>query len=113
MRLRWDQLKSRVEGPAAERPLTTYLEEPPADVSDGLEVSRRAFGLIAAEAAERGAQTALVLMPARFQTDDADYGRLRTTVSASGGVVAFKCVAAVGGGCGADYGRCLGRRGFG
>lgn len=84
VRLRWDHLKAAVEGPGAERPLTSYLASPPADVSEGLAVSRRAFGLIADRAAARGASTAFVLMPARFQTDDADYERLRAIVTAGG-----------------------------
>jgi lysophospholipase L1-like esterase len=84
IRLRWDLLKARFEGPGAERPLTTYLADPPADITSGLDVSRRAFGLIAAEAERRGARAALVLMPARFQTDDADFGRLRDIVAESG-----------------------------
>jgi len=86
-RLRWDHLKSRLEGPGAERPLTSYLADAPADVLNGLDVSRRAFGLIAEEAASSGARTALVLMPARFQTDDADYERLRDVVTAGGGTL--------------------------
>jgi hypothetical protein len=87
VRLRWDQLTARFEGPGAERPLTSYLSDPPADVRNGLAVTRRAFALIAAQAAARGAQTALVLMPARFQTDDADYGRLKAIVAESGGTL--------------------------
>jgi lysophospholipase L1-like esterase len=83
-RLRWDQLKARLEGPGTERPLTSYLSDAPPDVFSGLEVSRRAFGLIASEAATRHARTALVLMPARFQTDDADFERLRAVVAAAG-----------------------------
>jgi lysophospholipase L1-like esterase len=86
-RLRSDQLKARFEGPGTERPLTSYLAEPPADVVDGLAQTRRAFGLIAEAASARGARTALVLMPARFQTDDADYGRLRAIVAEAGGAL--------------------------
>ncbi len=33
----------------------------------------------------QGASTAIVLMPARFQVDDADYGRLKEAVTAAGG----------------------------
>lgn len=83
-RLRWDMLKARFEGPGTERPLASYLADAPPEVASGLEASRRAFGLIASEAATQGARTALVLMPARFQTDDADYERLRSVVAAAG-----------------------------
>jgi len=86
-RVRWDQLKARLQGPGPERPLTSYLADAPADVFSGLETSRRAYGLIATEAATRRARTALVLMPARFQTDDADFERLSAVVSAGGGTL--------------------------
>jgi hypothetical protein len=84
-RVRVDQLRSRLTGPGPERPLTTYLADPPPDIAHGLEVTRRAYGLIAARASTFGARSALVLMPARFQTDDADYGRLAATVQSGGG----------------------------
>lgn len=87
VRLRWDLLTARLEGPGTERPLASYLADAPAEVFSGLEASRRAFGLIASEAAARHARTALVLMPARFQTDDADYERLRSVVAAGGGTL--------------------------
>lgn len=83
-RMRWTVLKSRFQGPKTERPLTSYLTETTPEVIDGLAASRRAFEMIAADAAAHHARTALVLMPARFQTDDADYGRLRDIVAASG-----------------------------
>ena len=83
-RMRWNQLKSRFQGPSGERPLTSYLVDPPADVIKGLEVTRTAFERVATEAASQNARTAIVLMPARFQTDDADYERLRAIVQAGG-----------------------------
>jgi hypothetical protein len=64
--------------------LTSYLSDAPPEVFTGIDVSRRAFSLIAAEAAAHQARTALVLMPARFQTDDADFERLRSVVAAGG-----------------------------
>jgi SGNH hydrolase-like domain, acetyltransferase AlgX len=87
VRLRIDLLKSRLTTPGPERPLTSYLADPPPDVIHGLEVSRRSIDLIAKRANAIGAKTALVLMPARFQTDDADYGRLDETVRQAGGVL--------------------------
>jgi hypothetical protein len=87
IRLRIDLLKSKLTTPGPERPLSSYLADPPPDVVHGLEVSRRAVDLIAKRAEAIGARTALVLMPARFQTDDADYGRLDDTVRHAGGVL--------------------------
>lgn len=84
LRLRWDQAKAAFSGPGAERPLASYLAEPPAEVTEGLRVTREAFSRIATMAAARGARTAFVLMPARFQLDDGDYGRLRAGVEAAG-----------------------------
>jgi len=85
IRMRWDQLKSRWSTGTPERPLSSYLSDPPAVVGQGLDVSRRAFGLIADRARGIGARTAIALMPARFQTDDPDYGRLAAIVRNAGG----------------------------
>jgi SGNH hydrolase-like domain, acetyltransferase AlgX len=87
VRLRLDLLESRLTTPGPERPLNTYLAHPPPDVVHGLEVARRAFGLIVNKAAAAGARTGLVLMPARFQTDDADFGHLAETVRQAGGTL--------------------------
>jgi len=87
IRLRWDIMKGSLAGPATERPLTTYLAEPPPEVQSGLDVSRRAYGLIAGAAAAQGATAGLILMPARFQTDDADFGRLEAIVAQTGGTL--------------------------
>lgn len=87
VRVRWDQLRARFTTSAPERPVAAYLADPPADVVHGLEVSRRAFEQIAARAAELGARTGLILFPARFQTDDGDYGRLNEIVQRAGGVL--------------------------
>jgi len=85
VRLRWDQLRGRVTTGTPERPLASYLADPPPIVSEGLGVSRRAFELIARRASGLGARTGLVLMPARFQTDDPDFGRLAAVVQEAGG----------------------------
>lgn len=84
-RLRWDQLRSRWATGTPERPLSSYLSDPPPEVAQGLEVSRRAFGMIADRAKGIGAKTGIALMPARFQTDDPDYHRLSEIVRQSGG----------------------------
>jgi hypothetical protein len=85
LKMRWDQFRARFTTDAPERPLATYLGDPPPEVANGLDVSRRAFERIAVRAREAGARPAIVLMPARFQTDDADYGRLAEIVRRSGG----------------------------
>jgi hypothetical protein len=86
-RVRWDQLRARLATGVPERPLATYLTEPPSEVARGLDVSRQVYARIAARAAGLGATTGLVFMPARFQTDDPDYGRLAETVRQAGGVL--------------------------
>jgi hypothetical protein len=85
VRLRWDQLRGRLATGTPDRPLVSYLADPPPIVQEGLDVSRRAFGLIADRARGLGARTGIVLMPARFQTDDPDFGRLAETVRQAGG----------------------------
>src|SRR5262249_61448478 len=53
----------------------------------GLRVRARGYELIGKKAAAGGAKPGLVLMPARFQTDDVDYGHLSEAVRAAGGVL--------------------------
>ena len=53
LRRRWDQLRGRIATDAPERPLSSYLANPPPEVANGLDVSRRAFGRIA-DRAPRG-----------------------------------------------------------
>jgi lysophospholipase L1-like esterase len=84
-RVRWDQLKSRLTTPTTERPLMPFLADPPPSILEGLQISRRAFGSIASEASERGARTAVVLMPGRFQLIERDFRYMAETVSALGG----------------------------
>jgi lysophospholipase L1-like esterase len=85
--LRYNQLKSHFQGPVHEPPLATYLENPPPVVQSGLEVAHDAVAKIAAKAAEDGARTAILLMPTRFQTDDADYKNLDEAVRLAGGTM--------------------------
>ncbi len=54
-------------------------------IADGLAITRDCVAEIAALATRLGARTAVVLMPARFQVDDGDYGRLRDAVRQAGG----------------------------
>lgn len=86
-RIRYEQLRARLISAAREPALSTYLQDPPPTVERGLGVTRRAIGLIAERAASRGAKTAIVLMPARFQVDDGDYGRLAEAISQTGGTL--------------------------
>ena len=73
IRLRADQLRGRAFSATSERPLSGYLEHPPPFVVEGLEAATSAFGRIAAQARQSGAQVGFILMPARFQTHDDDY----------------------------------------
>jgi hypothetical protein len=87
VRIRIDQLRSRLTASVPELPLASYLDHPPAAVMEGFDLARQAFGRIADRADQQGAATIFVLMPARFQTDDADYGRLAEAVSDAGGTL--------------------------
>jgi hypothetical protein len=87
VRLRWDLLRSKLSTGTPERPLASYLADPPPEIEHGVQVTRRALERIAARAASIGARTAVVLMPARFQTDDANYHGLAETVARAGGVL--------------------------
>ncbi len=68
-----------------EPPLQSYAAKPAARIAQGLDTSRECVRAIADDAAAAGARTMIMLMPARFQVDDADYGRLRRTVQQLGG----------------------------
>jgi len=85
VRVRWDQLRSKIVLGTPEAPLASYLTTPPPVVADGLTISRRAFGRIAERAAGFGARTAIALMPARFQVNDTDFGNLQQIVREAGG----------------------------
>jgi lysophospholipase L1-like esterase len=68
-----------------EPPLQTYAAQPAPRIAAGLAITRRAVNEVISVANAAGARTAIVLMPARFQVDEADYGRLRQAVTESGG----------------------------
>lgn len=87
VRVRWDQLRSRLATGAPERPLVTYLTDPPPVLQQGLDVTRRAFGLVADRARAAGARPGLVLMPARLQVNDEDFANLRAIVHEAGGEI--------------------------
>jgi hypothetical protein len=71
-----------------EPPLQSYAVNPAPRIAHGLTITRECVEGIAGSAAVVGARTAVVLMPARFQVDDADYGRLKEAVAQSGGELA-------------------------
>lgn len=74
-------------GAVVQRPLTTYVADPPAEVERGIALTREVIRRIAAEAAAIGAHVGIVLVPARFQLNDADYGHLRRAVEQAGGTL--------------------------
>jgi lysophospholipase L1-like esterase len=68
-----------------EPPLQSYAAVAAPRIAQGLSITRRVIEQMIAESRAAGARVAVVLMPARFQVDDADYGRLREAVAAAGG----------------------------
>jgi lysophospholipase L1-like esterase len=72
-------------GARPEPPLQSYAADPAPRIDAGLRISRDCVQAIATEAAAAGAVTMVMLMPARFQVDEADYGRLKDAVSGAGG----------------------------
>jgi lysophospholipase L1-like esterase len=68
-----------------EPPLQSYAAQPPPRIPRGIEITRACLQQLRAETEQRGARLAILLMPARFQVDDGDYGRLRQTVKETGG----------------------------
>ncbi len=72
------------QAPTVSRPLTTYLPTASPEVQRGLELTRQILSQLDNEAGARGARVAVVLVPARFQLNDVDYGHLRKAVAAAG-----------------------------
>jgi lysophospholipase L1-like esterase len=68
-----------------EPPLQSYAATPAPRIARGVAITRRVVDELAREARAGGARTAVMLMPARFQVDDGDYGRLRDAVAQAGG----------------------------
>jgi hypothetical protein len=68
-----------------EPPLQSYAADPAPRIPRGIALTKEAIAQIAAEAETLAAGTGIILMPARFQVDEADYGRLRDIVAAAGG----------------------------
>jgi lysophospholipase L1-like esterase len=89
LRLRVISVTSRLSNwiSPPEPPLQAYAERPASRIDDGLRISRECVQAIAADASAAGARTMVMLMPARFQVDDADYRRLKEAVDAAGGTL--------------------------
>ena len=87
VRLRLLPITERISPALAppEPPLQSYAAHPAPRIAEGLAITRQAIDDITRGAEAAGARTAIVLMPARFQVDDGDYGRLVDIVAASGG----------------------------
>jgi hypothetical protein len=84
MRLRVQQVRDQFRQPGIERPLSAFVVPPSAEATHGVKVAARAYDLIAQHARERGARTAIAIMPARFQVDDNDYHALVERVALAG-----------------------------
>lgn len=67
-----------------DRALTMYLPDLPPDMERGLAVTRECVRRIASLAAARGARAGIVLVPARFQIDDANFESLAAIAAESG-----------------------------
>jgi hypothetical protein len=87
LRLRVLAVTSRFpsRGAPPEPPLQSYAENPVPRIAEGLRITRECIEAIAADAAAAGARTMVMLMPARFQVNDEDYGNLNEAVNAAGG----------------------------
>ena len=68
-----------------EAPLQAYANNPTPRIERGISLASDVLAQLASEAKAAGARTGIILMPARFQIDDGDYGRLREIVAQSGG----------------------------
>jgi lysophospholipase L1-like esterase len=80
-RQRYDQLTERLgRTPVPDRPVASYMVDPPPLITDGIGVASRALGTLAREVEADGARPAIALVPARFQLDAAEYQRLRTAI---------------------------------
>jgi lysophospholipase L1-like esterase len=83
----WALAVQRVGAHAPERPLRAYLREPSPDIDRGLDITKQCLLQLQDLGKAQDARLALILMPARLQVDDADYGRLQQTVAEAGGVL--------------------------
>ncbi len=73
--------------PEIDPPLRTFLADTPPEIARGLDVMREAVSRLAVLTAREGARLVVVLLPARFQVDDGDYGRLKEIAARSGKIL--------------------------
>jgi lysophospholipase L1-like esterase len=78
-----ERIRTTVAPP--EPPLQSYAAKPAPRIGEGLTIVRLSVEDMIATSNNAGAATAVVLMPARFQVDDGDYGRLKEIVASTGG----------------------------
>jgi hypothetical protein len=74
-------------GAPPEPPLQSYAASPAPRIGEGLRIARECVQAIVAESRASGARAMVMLMPARFQVDEADYGRLKDAVAGAGGTL--------------------------
>jgi lysophospholipase L1-like esterase len=86
-RLRAVAATERFRGASAppEPPLQSYAADPDPRIPKGIAITHDVVRQLAHEASAIGARTGILLMPARFQLDDGDYGRLKEIVRGAGG----------------------------
>ena len=72
-------------GAPPEPPLQSYAANPAPRIGEGLRIARECVQGIVAESRAAGARAMVMLVPARFQVDEADYGRLKDAVAGAGG----------------------------
>ena len=70
--------------PEIDAPLRTYLPDAPPEIDKGLEVTKDVVSRLDALTRQEGSRLVVVLLPARFQVDDGDYGRLKAIVARPG-----------------------------
>ena len=85
LRLRVRQALERFSArPAPDRRILGYAEQPPAAVLAAFDTARDVVARMDAEIRARGARSAIVLVPARFQLDPGELRRVQEMVGADG-----------------------------
>lgn len=85
LRLRVRQVLDRFgPRPAPDRRVLGYAIDPPDEVERAFGIARTVLGRLVRSARSRGARSAIVLMPARFQLDPQEFGRVEAMVASDG-----------------------------